>query len=68
MNSQSIVVEPASVQHQNQRSIQTLFKSVNSILVDQPHLSHAWWGYALLFPVSTINCTPNTRTDGYAPQ
>ena len=72
---QSIVVKPA-VEHQNQnqnqnpveRSIQTLFKFVNSILVDQSHLLHAWWGYALLFHVSIINCTPNSRTDGYVSQ
>lgn len=70
--SKSILVEPAAVEHQNQnpveRSIQALFKHVNTILVDQPHLSHTWWGYVLLFHIATINCAPNSRSEGYAPQ
>jgi len=58
LSSQSSFVELAPVDNQNQnpveRSIQTHFKSVNSILVDQRHQFHALWGHGLLFHVSTI--------------
>lgn len=71
--SKSILAEPAAVEHQNgnpvERSIQTLFNHVSTILDDQPHLSLAWWGYAFLSHIKAIHCTSNSHLrDGYAPE